>query len=143
MNEFWQTLLIAVIPSVITALISFFAALKSSNTQIRAIKEQNKADIEMLISKNRADLEALKEKHHLDIEMKEKEYIHQIEMMKIQYENELKKDENTMKNQVAINALGSLMSSMLSKESPIAEKLNEVVGKSLEDALRKQGAEDN
>ena len=49
MNEFWQTFLIAIIPSAITALLSFFASWKTSNTQIKTIKEQNKADIEKLI----------------------------------------------------------------------------------------------
>lgn len=44
MDEFWQTILIATIPSIITALLSYLAALKASNTQIKVIIEQNKAD---------------------------------------------------------------------------------------------------
>ena len=53
MDEFWQTFLIATIPSIITALLSYLAALKASNTQIKAIKEQNKADIEKLVEQNK------------------------------------------------------------------------------------------
>ena len=104
MNEFWQTFLIAIIPSAITALLSFFASWKTSNTQIKTIKEQNKADIEKLIQQNKVDIESLKEKHLLEMELKDKEHDHQIELIKLQHENEIKKDEENVKNQFAANA---------------------------------------
>lgn len=141
MNEFWQTFLIATIPSIITALLSYLAASKASNTQIKAIKEQNKADIDKLIEQNKVDLESLKEKHLLDMETKEKEYNYQIELMKLQHENDLKKDEENMKNQFASNALGGLFSGLFSQDSPLLNKINEVIGKSLEDAIKKQNNE--
>lgn len=65
MGEFWQTILIATIPSVITAFISYFAAAKEAKTQIKTIKEQNKADIEKIVEQNRVDTEAIKVKHCL------------------------------------------------------------------------------
>lgn len=142
MNEFWQTLLISVIPAVFTAFLSFLAALKASNTQIKAIKEQNKADIEKLIEQNKVDLESLKEKHLLDMETKEKEFNYQIELIKLQHENDLKKDEENMKNQFAANALGGLFSGLFSQNSPVSSKLNEAIGKSIEDAMKKQSEED-
>ena len=62
MSEFWQTFLIAIIPSAITPLLSYFTSWKTSNTQIKAINEQNKAEIEKWIQQNKVDIEALKEK---------------------------------------------------------------------------------
>ncbi len=141
MNEFWQTFLIATIPSIITALLSYLAASKASNTQIKAIKEQNKADIEKLIEQNKVDLESLKEKHLLDMEAKEKEYNYQIELIKLQHQNDLKKDEENMKNQFAANALGGLFSGLFSQNSPVSSKFNEAIGKSLEEAMKKQNDE--
>lgn len=140
-SEFWQTFLIAIIPSIITAVLSYLAALKASNTQIKAIKEQNKADIEKLIEQNKVNLESLKEKHMLDMEAKEKEYNYQIELIKLQHENDLKKDEENIKNQFTANALGGLLSGLFSQDSPVSNKINEAIGKSLEDAMKKQSKE--
>lgn len=141
MDEFWQTLLIATIPSIITALVSYLAASKASNTQIKAIREQNKADIEKLVEQNKVDLEALKEKHLLDMEAKEREYNYQIEMIKLQHENDLKKDEENLKNQFAANALGGLFSGLFCENSPVSSQINKAIGKSLEDAMKKQNKE--
>lgn len=138
MEVFFQTLAVATIPSVLTALISYFAAIKASNTQIKAIKEQNKADIEKLVEQNKVDIEALKEKHRLDMEAKEKEYQHQIEVINLQHDNELKKDEKNMQNQLAANVFGGFMSGLFSKESPVTGKINEVIGKSIEEAMQKK-----
>lgn len=135
MVDFWQTFAIAVIPSALTALLSYLAASKSSSTQIKAIQEQNKADIEKLVQQNRVDIESLKEKHLLEMQMKEKEYQHQIDMVKLQHENELKTNEENMKNQLAANALGGFVNGMFSQESPITSKINEALAKSLEDAM--------
>lgn len=138
MGEFWQTFLIAIIPSVITAILSYFASWKTSNTQIKAIKEQNKADIEKLIQQNKVNIESLKEKHVLEMEMKDKEYAHQVELIKLQYDSEIKKDEENMKNQFAANAIESLFGSIFSKDSPISEKINEVIQQGIEDSLNEK-----
>lgn len=138
MNVFMQTLLIAVIPSTITGILSFLASYKNANVQIKAIKEQNKADIDKLIEQNKVDIEALKEKHKLELEIKEKEHSYQIELIKIQHENGLKKDEETMKNQFAMNTLGGLFGSIFTQNSFIAEKINEAMEKGLEDAMAKK-----
>lgn len=138
MSEFWQTFLIAIIPSTITAVLSYLASAKSSNTQIKAIKEQNKADIEKLIEQNKVDIESLKEKHQLDMEAKEKEYNHQLEVIKLQHQNELKKDEESLKNQFAVNALGSLVGGLFSPESPVSSKISEAVEKTIEEAMKQR-----
>lgn len=137
MIEFWQTLAIAIIPSIFTAFLSYLASSKNSKVQIEAIKEQNKADIEKLIEQNKIDIEALKEKHRLDMEAKESEHNHQIEIIKLQHQNELKKDEENVKNQLAVNALGGLVGGLFSQDSPISGKINEAITKGLEDAMKK------
>lgn len=138
MVDFWQTFAIAVIPSALTALLSYFAASKSSATQIKAIQEQNKADIEKLIQQNKVDIESLKEKHQLEMQMKEKEYQHQIDMVKLQHENELKTNEENMKNQLAANAIGGFVNGLFSQESPITSKINEALVKGIEDAMKEK-----
>lgn len=141
MNEFWQTFLIAIIPSAITALLSFLASWKTSNMQIKTIKEQNKADIDKLIQQNKVDIESLKEKHILEMELKDKEHDHQIELIKLQHENEIKKDEENMKNQFATNAVESLFSAIFSQESPVSGTINEVIKKGIEDSMNKKKEE--
>lgn len=138
MTEFWQTLMIAVIPSTITAFLSFWASSKSSTTQIKAIQEQNKADIEKLVEQNKVDIEALKEKHQLEMQAREKDYYHQIELIKLQHKNELQKDEESVKNQVAANAVGSILGGIFSEQSPIANKLNEAISSALEEAMNEK-----
>ena len=136
MVDFWQTFAVAVIPSALSALLSYLAASKNSATQIKAIQEQNKADIEKLIQQNRVDIESLKEKHKLEMQMKEKEFQHQIDMVKLQHENELKTNEENMKNQLAANAFGGIFNGIFSQESPITNKINEALVKGLEDAMK-------
>lgn len=137
MIEFWQTFAIAVIPSIVTAFLSYLAASKNSKTQIEAIKLQNKADIEKLVEQNKIDIEALKEKHRLDMEIKEKDYQHQIELINLQHQNELKKDEENVKNQLTANALGGFVGALFSPDSPISGKMNEAIAKGFEDAMKK------
>ena len=135
MNEFLQTLAIATVPSIVTGIISYIAAIRNSKSQIEAIKEQNKADIEKLIEQHKINIEALKEKHRLDMESKEQEYKHQIEVMKLQSQNELTKEEEMMKNQLAFNLLGGAASGLFSPESPLFRKLNDMMVKGLEDVM--------
>lgn len=142
MSEFWQTFLIATIPSAITALLSFWASWKASNTQIKTIKEQNRADIEKLIQQNKVDIESLKEKHLLEMELKDKEHEHQVELIKLQHENEIKKDEVNLKNQFAANALGEIFNGLFSQDSPVSNKLNEALEKSIDEAMKKQNKEE-
>jgi len=88
------------------------------------------------LRQNKVNIEALKEKHILDMEIKEKEYSHQIEIMKLQHSNEMKKEEENVKNQFAVSALGGLFNGIFSKDSPISGKLNEAIEKSLDEAMK-------
>ena len=72
------------------------------------------------------------------MELKDKEHDHQIELIKLQHENEIKKDEESMKNQFAANAVGSLFGAIFSQESPVSGTINEAIRKGLEDSLNKK-----
>ena len=141
MIEFLQTLAIAAIPSTLTAILSYLAASKNSDMQIKTIKEQNKADIEKLIEQNKIDIVSLKEKHRMEMELKEQEYKHQIELMNIQNQNEMKKEEEMMKNQLAVNALGGIVSGIFSPQSPVSGMINNALAKGFENAMNSANKE--
>ena len=48
----------------------------------------------------------------------------------------MKKDEENMKNQFAADTLKELFSGVFSQDSPISNKINEVISKSLEDTMK-------
>lgn len=127
MTEILQTLAIAIIPSAVTAFISYKASEKNANIQIQAIKEQNKADIEKLMEQHKVNLEAEKAKHQHEIELKEQEYNHQIEMMKMQHQNEMKREENSMINQLTAQTLGGLMGGVFGEGSPLSNIINQAI----------------
>ena len=62
MDEFWKTLLIACIPSLLTGLVTYFVAHKNASAQIKVVKEQNKHDIDKLMEQHKVDIDSLKEK---------------------------------------------------------------------------------
>lgn len=62
MYENIQILFVAALPSLITGILSYFIARKSANNQIKAIREQNKADMELLMLKYENELKKDKEK---------------------------------------------------------------------------------
>ena len=99
---------------------------------------QNKADIEKLIQQNKVDIESLKEKHRLEMEKKDKEYQHQIELINLQHKNELQKDEENVKNQMTANVIGGLLGGIFSEQSPVSNRLNEVISNALEEVEKKE-----
>lgn len=129
MNEFIQTLLIAIIPAGVTGIISYFASRNTSLTQIKAITEQNKGDIEKLVEQHKVDIEALKEKHKLELEVKEKEHQHQMEIIKLQHENDLKKDEENAKNQMTASIMEGMFNGLFSSDSPVSKELSDAISK--------------
>ena len=72
------------------------------------------------------------------MELKDKDHEHQIELIRLQHENEIKKDEESMKNQFAANAFGSMFGAIFSQESPVSGMINEAFKKGLEDSLNKK-----
>lgn len=121
MNQFWQTLLIATIPSAITAVLSFLAAMKASNTQIKAIKEQNKADIEKLIEQNKADIEKMKEQYKIQADMEEKSHDYQLETMKIKNEIEMEKCLENAIGKIVLSIVNSFLENKDNEKGSVSE----------------------
>lgn len=136
MVEFIKTIIIATIPSIIAGVSAYLAARNKSNTQIKSITEQNKADLEKLVEQHKIDLESLKEKHRMELEIKERDHLYQAELIKLQHENDLTKSEETVKNQVMSSVMSGMVGSMFNSESAIARQLNDALGKSLENAFK-------
>ena len=52
MDEFWQTLLTACIPAILTGIGSFVIAIKKSKSELNSLKEQNAHYIEKLMKQH-------------------------------------------------------------------------------------------
>ena len=82
--------------------------------------------------------ESLESMHYcIGILKKDKEYQHQIELINLQHKNELQKDEENVKNQMTANVIGGLLGGIFSEQSPVSNKLNEVISNALEDVEKK------
>ena len=105
MDEFWKTLLIACIPSLLTGLITYFVAHKNASAQIKVVKEQNKHDLDKLMEQHKIDIENLKEAHKLEMESKEQDHKNRLELQQKEFENGLLKQQKEGENAMAAEAL--------------------------------------
>ena len=105
MDEFWKTLLIACIPSLLTGLITYFVAHKNASAQIKVGKEQNKHDLDKLMEQHKIDIENLKEAHKLEMESKEQDHKNRLELQQKEFENGLLKQQKEGENAMAAEAL--------------------------------------
>ena len=105
MDEFWKTLLIACIPSLLTGLITYFVAHKNASAQIKVVKEQNKHDLDKLMEQHKIDIENLKEAHKLEMESKEQDHKNRLELQQKEFENGLLKQQKEEENAMAAEAL--------------------------------------
>lgn len=104
--ELWTQLGVAIIPSVLSGLLSFFVSSKSFKNEINKLKESNKHEIEKLMKQHQIDIESLKEKHKLEIESKEKEHDLKIEEMKVKNEQEMLMKEKELSNSILYPIIG-------------------------------------
>ena len=105
MDEFWKTLLIACIPSLLTGLVTYFVAHKNASAQIKVVKEQNKHDLDKLMEQHKIDIENLKEAHKLEMESKEQDHKNRLELQQKEFENGLLKQQKEGENAMAAEAL--------------------------------------
>lgn len=76
--------------------------------------------------------------------MKEKEYLHEMEMITAKSQNDIKKDEENLKNQLAASVLGGMFEGVFSKNSPISKEINNAIASGFKDAMNKSnGGEEN
>lgn len=120
MQEFFQTLLIACIPAVISGM----ATIAVSCSQYKSLKVQNKHDIERLIKQHEVDIDNLKEKHLLEMETKDKEHRHQLEFQQKEFENKMLLLQKEIDNAQTIEGLKGVFGMLNSTlQSPEGQKL--------------------
>ena len=77
MNEFWKTLLIALIPAVVTAIISLLSSYligkRNLTAEIEKLEKEHKNDIDSLNKAHSNEVEILKLKHQQELELKQKD----------------------------------------------------------------------
>ena len=105
MDEFWKTLFIACIPSLLTGIVTYFVAHKNASAQIKVVKEQNKHDIDKLMEQHKINIENLKEAHRLEMEAKEQDHKNKLELQQKEFENGLQKQQKEGENAMAAEAL--------------------------------------
>ena len=113
MDEFWKTLLIACIPSLLTGLVTYFVAHKNASTQIKMVKEQNKHDLDKLMEQHKVDIDSLKEKYRLEAEEKDREHTRKLEIMEKEYEYKLKQQENEAENTAKYGAMKDVFGGLI------------------------------
>lgn len=103
---------IPIILSLISGLLSYFAATSKANKDLIQLREQNKLEIEKLMNQHKMDLEAQKQKHQMEVEKMELEHKHKLELTQKETENKLGSD---------------LMSQMLSEVMKTPEVKRQIV----------------
>lgn len=113
MDELWQTLLIALIPSLLTAIISSIASyclsIRNMKSQLQVLSEQNKHEIDRLVKQHVIDLDNLKAKHKLEMESKDRDHKYALEIQQKNHESELLK----LKQEGANNVTAELFKGVL------------------------------
>jgi len=105
MENFWQTFLIAIIPAVITGLVSYIVSKNNTKTQIKLLEESNQHEIEKLMQQNKIDIEQIKETHKLEMEAKEQEHKNKLELQKNEFENLLLKTQKEGENVAMVEGI--------------------------------------
>lgn len=107
-----KTLLIACVPAIISALVSFFLAKSQAKQEINRLQIANKHDIEKLMEQHRVDIDSIREGHRLEMESKEKDHQYKLELIQKEHENELIRKEHEIENSAKFNAAGSIMTGL-------------------------------
>ncbi len=104
----WQSLLIALVPALITArvsgLFSYFLAIKKS-----------KKDIEQLAEKHKQEMETLREQHKLDLEK-----------LQLQQDHEKKMKEQDVGAKIGESIVASLMSGIMGSDK-MQQKIDKMI----------------
>ena len=108
MVEFFKTLLIACIPSVVAGVGTYVIAKKNATSQIKIVKEQNKHDLDKLIKQHQIDIDNLKESHLLEMERIEQTHKYNLEIKEKEFENSLLRQQKEGETVIAAEALKGL-----------------------------------
>lgn len=94
--------IVAIASTIISGLLSYFSAIKKASSDLNALKETNRLEIEKLMSQHKLDLEALERKHEMEKEKMNLEHAHKIELLR-------KEAENAMSTNMMNSALGEIL----------------------------------
>ncbi len=94
MNEFWKTLLIALIPAVVTAIISLLSSYLIGKRNLTA-------EIEKLEKEHKNELAKLMKQHEIDIDSLNKAHSNEVEILKLKHQQELELKQKDLENAIA------------------------------------------
>ena len=103
-----NTLLIACIPAIISAIVSFVLAKNQAKSEIERLQLANKHDLEKLMEQHKVDIDAIQEKHRLEMDTKEKEHQYKLELIQKEHENEIIRKEQELENTAKYNTAGNI-----------------------------------
>ena len=107
-----KTLLIACVPAIISAIVSFVLAKHQAKSEIDRLQLANKHDLEKLMEQHKVDIDAIQEKHRLEMDAKEKDHQYKLELIQKEHENELIRKERELENTAKYNATGNIVTGL-------------------------------
>lgn len=113
MNEFINTLLIAVIPAIVAFLGAYLISIRNYKSSIKNIQANNKHEIERLMEQHKLDIDSIKEKHKLEMESKEKDHVHKLEIIEKEHRNEIARAQTSDGSQMAMDVLGGMLKGVI------------------------------
>lgn len=102
--------IVAVATALISGFWSYISATKKAKTDMNALQETGRLEIEKLMSQHKLDLAALERKHEMEKEKLEMEHAHKIELL-----------QQEATNNMGSNAINSLLSEAM--KTPEVKKL--------------------
>jgi hypothetical protein len=109
-----QEIIIAIVPAIITATLSYLVTRHQGKTDIKKLDETNKSEIDKLIKQHEINLEAIKEQHKLEMEAKEKEQEYKLQLMQKEYELKVQEQQQTKAADIMTGAFGGLLTNVIS-----------------------------
>ena len=79
--------IVTVITTIVSGLLAYFSATRKTKSDLVALKESNRLEIEKLMSQHKLDLEALERKHEMEKEKMQLEHAHKIELLQKEAES--------------------------------------------------------
>ena len=118
---FLETLMIAVIPALLSSIVTFLIASKNIKSSIKTVEENNKHEIEKLGEQHKLDLESIAQKHTLEMESMEKDHNNKLEILQKEFENELVKNSKTKEEGVMYDVMGDLFKDIIKNPSKLRD----------------------
>jgi uncharacterized membrane protein YqiK len=135
--KLWTQIIAAIVPALITGIVSYFATLTKCKNEIKTLSDSNKHEIDKLMKQHEIDIESIKEKHKLELEILEKQHELKLEEMKFQSEQEIAKKEKEISDTAMYSMMGDASKNLFSgiMSSP---EVKEQINKALKESFNKK-----